>query len=101
VSFEAEARWGVGNEEQIAAALLNERGKPTVEAACGGGIRESYFTIIVEIADNSIEFWRFGHLDSSCPGRVYDGEEWESRHRKVKTLRSDDLFLHRGERELR
>jgi hypothetical protein len=84
VTFETQTRRGVGNEEQIATTLLHERGKPTVEAAGGGGIRESYVAIVVEIADNSIEFWGFGHLNSSCPGRVYDGGEWESRYRKVE-----------------
>ena len=82
MAFEAQTRGSVGNEKQIAAALFDEGSEPTVEAARGGGIRESYFAIVIEIADNAIEFWGFGQVDSSCPGRVYDGGEWESRYGK-------------------
>src|SRR5271156_5506848 len=88
VSFEAQTRRGVGNEQQVAATLLHERGKPTIKPPCGGRMRESCFAIVVKVADNSVEFRGFGHLDSSCSGRVYDGGEWESRYRKIKSLRS-------------
>ena len=66
MAFEAQARWSVGNEQQIAATLLDESGEPAVEAAGGGGIRESYVAIVVEVADNAIEFRGFGHADSIC-----------------------------------
>ena len=88
VPFEAQTRGSVGNEKQIAAALLDEGGEPTVEAERGGGVRESYVAIAVEVADNAIEFWGFGQVDSNCPGRVYDGGERESRYREGKRLGS-------------